>query len=255
MIELKTAGEIDAMREAGRVVAAVHAAVRERAAIGVTLHELDQVARTVIEEAKAKSSFLGYHPSFGATPYPGVICTSVNGAMLHGLPTTYRLRDGDLISVDCAAHLDGWHADGTVSFTVGHAREDDLKLVRAADEMLAAGIAAAVPGARMGDIGHAMSLVGRGAGYGVQNDFAGHGIGREMHESPFVPNEGRPGRGMRLLPGLVIAIEPSLIAGGSDDYRMADDGWTVVTADGSRSAHVEHTVAVTQDGPVILTLP
>ncbi|MER7503002.1 type I methionyl aminopeptidase [Nonomuraea pusilla] len=255
MIELKTAGEIDAMREAGRVVAAVHAAVRERAAIGVTLHELDQVARTVIEEAKAKSSFLGYHPSFGATPYPGVICTSVNGAMLHGLPTTYRLRDGDLISVDCAAHLDGWHADGTVSFTVGHAREDDLKLVRAADEMLAAGIAAAVPGARMGDIGHAMSLVGRGAGYGVQNDFAGHGIGREMHESPFVPNEGRPGRGLRLLPGLVIAIEPSLIAGGSDDYRMADDGWTVVTADGSRSAHVEHTVAVTQDGPVILTLP
>lgn len=255
MITLKTAGEIDAMREAGKVVAAVQAAVVERAAVGVTLLGLDEVARGVIEDAGAGSSFLGYHPSFGAMPYPGVICTSVNGVMLHGLPTPYRLRDGDLLSVDCGAYIDGWHADGTISFTVGHAREADLKLIRAADETLAAGIGAAVAGGRMGDIGHAMSLVGRGAGYGMQNDFGGHGIGRAMHEEPFVPNEARAGRGLRLRPGLVIAIEPSLMAGGEDEYRMAEDGWSVCSGDGSRSAHVEHTVAVTEDGPIVLTLP
>ncbi|TDD26386.1 type I methionyl aminopeptidase [Nonomuraea diastatica] len=254
MIELKSAGEIAAMREAGKVVAGVHAAVRERAGIGVTLKQLDEVARTVIEEAGAGGSFLGYHPSFGATPYPGVICTSVNGVMLHGLPTSYRLRDGDLISVDCGAYIDGWHADGTVSFTVGHAREEDLKLIKVAEETLAAGIEAALPGGRMGDIGHAMSTVGRGAGYGMQNDFGGHGIGRAMHESPFVPNEARRGRGLRLRPGLVIAIEPSLMAGGGDAYYMADDGWSVCSGDGSRSVHVEHTVAITGDGPVVLTV-
>ncbi|MEV5554400.1 type I methionyl aminopeptidase [Nonomuraea wenchangensis] len=255
MIELKSAGEIDAMREAGRVVAAVHAAVRDQAAVGVTLRRLDEVARTVIEEAGAGASFLGYHPSFGATPYPGAICTSVNGTMLHGLPTAYRLRDGDLLSVDCGAIVDGWHADGTVSFTVGTPRAEDLKLIQVAEETLAAGIRAAVPGGRMGDIGHAMSTVGRGAGYGMQNDFAGHGIGRAMHETPFVPNEARAGRGLRLRPGLVIAIEPSLMAGGGDDYYMAEDGWSVCSGDGSRSVHVEHTVAVTADGPVVLTLP
>ncbi|SET28296.1 type I methionyl aminopeptidase [Nonomuraea wenchangensis] len=255
MIELKSAGEIDAMREAGRVVAAVHAAVRDQAAVGVTLRRLDEVARTVIEEAGAGASFLGYHPSFGATPYPGVICTSVNGTMLHGLPTAYRLRDGDLLSVDCGAIVDGWHADGTVSFAVGTPRAEDLKLIQVAEETLAAGILAAVPGGRMGDIGHAMSTVGRGAGYGMQNDFAGHGIGRAMHETPFVPNEARAGRGLRLRPGLVIAIEPSLMAGGGDDYYMAEDGWSVCSGDGSRSVHVEHTVAVTADGPVVLTLP
>ncbi|GAA3564828.1 type I methionyl aminopeptidase [Nonomuraea rosea] len=255
MIELKSAGEIGAMRAAGRVVAAVHAAVRERAAAGVTLKQLDEVARTVIEEAGAGASFLGYHPSFGATPYPGVICTSVNGVMLHGLPSPYRLRDGDLISVDCGAIIDGWHADGTVSFAVGQAREEDLKLIRVAEETLAAGIQAALPGGRMGDIGHAMSTVGRGAGYGMQNDFGGHGIGREMHEAPFVPNEATRGRGLRLRPGLVIAIEPSLMAGGGDGYYMADDGWSVCSGDGSRSVHVEHTVAITTDGPVVLTLP
>ncbi|MFG1704624.1 type I methionyl aminopeptidase [Nonomuraea sp. M3C6] len=255
MIEFKTAGEIDAMREAGRVVAAVQAAVRERAAVGVSLKQLDEVARMVIQEAGAGASFLGYHPSFGAMPYPGVICTSVNGVMLHGLPTPYRLRDGDLLSVDCGAYIEGWHADGTVSFAVGHARAEDLKLIRVAEETLAAGIEAALPGGRMGDIGHAMSTVGRGAGYGMQNDFGGHGIGRAMHESPYVPNEARSGRGLRLRPGLVIAIEPSLMAGGGDGYFMAEDGWSVCSGDGSRSVHVEHTVAITADGPVILTLP
>ena len=255
MIELKTSGEIEAMREAGRVVATVHARVRDHATAGVSLRELDELAREIISGAGAGSSFLGYHPSFGATPYPGVICTSVNGVMLHGLPTAYRLRDGDLLSLDCGAYLDGWHADAAVSFTIGHARQDDLTLIGTAERMLSAGIAAVVPGARMGDIGHAMSRIGRAAGYGIQNDFAGHGIGRAMHEAPFVPNEERPGRGLRLRPGLVIAIEPSLMAGGGDDYRMASDGWSLCTGDDSRAAHVEHTVAITEDGPVILTVP
>ncbi|WP_166350022.1 type I methionyl aminopeptidase [Phytoactinopolyspora limicola] len=253
MIELKTIGEIDAMAAAGRVVSAVHHAVRSQAAVGTSLLELDHLARTVIGDAGASSSFLGYHPSFGATPYPGVICTSVNGVMLHGLPTSYRLRDGDLLSVDCGAHVDGWHADAAVSFVVGHPHPQDLDLIDATERMLAAGIDAAQPGARMGDIGHAMSRVGRAGGYGIQTDFGGHGIGRAMHEEPFVPNEGRPGRGLRLVPGLVIAIEPSLMAGGQDEYRFDDDGWSIRSADDSRGAHVEHTVAITEEGPRILT--
>lgn len=253
MVELKTPNEIDTMAEAGRVVASVHAAVRAKAAVGVSLRELDDIARQVMHDAGAGSSFLGYHPSFGATPFPGVICTSVNGAMLHGLPTKYRLRDGDLLSIDAGAYIDGWHADGAISFVVGQPNEADLALIRTAERMLAAGIDAAVPGAKLGDIGHAMSGVGRAAGYGIQNDFGGHGIGRAMHEGPFVPNEGRPGRGWPLRPGLVIAIEPSLMAGGSDEYRMDSDGWSICSADGSRSAHVEHTIAITDDGPRILT--
>lgn len=255
MIEFKTSGEIDAMREAGRIVATVHAQVRAQAATGVSLLELDEVARQVLHDAGAGSSFLGYHPSFGATPYPGVICTSVNHVMLHGLPTSYRLRDGDLLSIDCGAHIDGWHADAAISFSVGHHKDGDQALIETAERMLAAGIQAAVPGARLGDIGQVMSRIGRTAGYGIQNDFAGHGIGRAMHEEPFVPNEGRRGRGLRLRPGLVIAIEPSLMAGGANDYTMDPDGWSLCSADGSRTAHVEHSVAVTDDGPLILTLP
>jgi methionyl aminopeptidase len=255
VIELKTPGEVDAMRAAGRVVAAVHDEVRAQAAVGVSLRELDEVARKVIDGAGAGSSFLGYHPHFAPSPYPGVLCTSVNEVMLHGLPTSYRLRDGDLLSVDCGAHIDGWHADAAVSFVVGAADRSDLDLIATAERCLAAGIDAARTGARMGDIGHAMAAVGRAAGYGIQSDFAGHGIGRAMHEDPFVPNESRPGRGLWLRPGLVIAIEPSLMAGGHDDYRIGPDGWSVVTGDGSRGAHVEHTVAIGEDGPRILTLP
>jgi methionyl aminopeptidase len=255
VIELRTAGQIEAMRKAGKVVAAVHAEVRAQATVGTTLHELDEVARKVINDAGAGSSFLGYHPHFAPTPYPGVLCTSVNDVMLHGLPTAYRLRDGDLLSVDFAAHVDGWHADAATTFVIGRPRQADLDLIATAERCLAAGIDAAQAGARMGDIGDAMSAIGRGAGYGIQNDFAGHGIGRSMHEDPFVFNEARPGRGLPLRPGLVIAIEPSLMAGGRDDYRIGDDGWSVITGDGSRGAHVEHTVAITDDGPRILTLP
>lgn len=243
------------MREAGRVVAAIHTEVREHAVVGVSLAELDEVARKVIDSAGARSSFLGYHPHFGATPFPGVICTSVNDVMLHGIPTGYRLRDGDLLSVDAGAHIDGWHADGAISFIVGNPAPDDLQLIATNEEALAAGIAAAQPGNRMGDIASAMAEVILPSGYGVQTDFAGHGIGHAMHEEPFVPNVGRGGRGLKLRPGLVIAIEPSLMAGGRHEYRIADDGWSVCTTDGSRSTHVEHTVAITDDGPRILTTP
>jgi methionyl aminopeptidase len=253
MVELKTPGEIDAMAEAGRVVADVHATVRAQAAVGVSLKELDDIAHGVIREAEATSSFLGYQPGFASYPYPGVLNTSVNDVMLHGLPTAYRLRDGDVLGVDCGAHIDGWHADAAVTFVVGNADPADQKLIETTERMLYAGIEAAQPGGRMGDISHVMSAIGRAAGYGIQSDFGGHGIGRAMHEEPFVPNEGRPGRGWPLRPGLVIAIEPSLMAGGADHYYIDDDGWSIRTGDGSRGAHVEHTVAITDDGPRILT--
>lgn len=255
MIELKTANEIATMREAGKVVAAVHTGVRAEAAVGVTLKALDDLAHDIIRSHGAGSSFLGYHPHFAPTPYPGVINASVNDAMLHGIPTKYRLRDGDLLSIDCGAYIDGWHADAAISFVVGRPRPEDLDLIKATEDALAAGIDAAQPGSRMGDIGHAISAAVKSTGFGMQNDFVGHGIGRAMHEEPPVPNKARPGRGLRLRPGLVIAIEPSLMAGGDDGYAIGEDGWSIMTGDGSRGAHAEHTVAITDDGPMILTLP
>lgn len=255
MIELKTPNEIASMRAAGRVVAAVHAGVRAQAAIGVTLKALDDVAHDIIRSHDAQSSFLGYHPHFAQTPYPGVINASVNDTMLHGLPTKYRLRDGDLLSIDCGAHVDGLHADAAISFVVGTPRPEDLALIKATEDALAAGIDAARPGARLGDIGNAIMTSVESTGFGMQNDFAGHGIGRAMHEEPFVPNKARSGRGLRLKPGLVIAIEPSLMAGGSDEYKIATDGWSIMTGDGSTGAHAEHTVAITDEGPTVLTLP
>jgi methionyl aminopeptidase len=255
MIELKTVGELAVMREAGRVVARALEAVRINAAIGVSMRELDELAAGVISGAGAKPSFLDYHPAFAPSPYPGVICTSVNDAVVHGIPTDYRLRDGDLVSIDCGAYIDGWHGDAAISFVVGTADPADLRLIETTARGLAAGIEAARPGNRLGDIGHAVRAVGRAAGYGILADHGGHGIGRAMHEAPNVPNEGRAGKGLRLTPGMVLAIEPMFHAGGSDDYRHADDGWTLHTVDGSRAAHVEHTVAITKDGPRILTLP
>ncbi|MEV7521945.1 type I methionyl aminopeptidase [Streptomyces sp. NPDC091371] len=253
MVELKTDRSIDEMRAAGRVVAHALAAVRESARVGVSLQELDRVARAVLREAGASSPFLGYRPHFAPVPFPGVICASVNDAIVHGVPGGYRLRDGDLVSIDCGAKLGGWVGDAAVSFTVGRARPADLRLIQAAEAALAAGIAAAVPGNRIGDIAHAIGTVCRGAGYGIPDGFGGHGVGRAMHEDPGVPNEGPPGRGMRLRPGMVLAIEPMLIAGGTDDYACDGDGWTLRTVDGSRAAHAEHTVAITADGPRILT--
>ncbi|MFJ3924589.1 type I methionyl aminopeptidase [Streptomyces sp. NPDC090022] len=253
MVELKTDHEIDAMREAGRVVARALAAVRASARVGSSLLDLDRTARAVLREAGTSSPFLGYRPSFAPVPFPAVVCASVNDAIVHGVPDGYRLRDGDLVSVDCGARLRGWAGDAAVSFTVGTARPADLRLIGTAEAALTAGIEQARPGRRIGDIAHAIGRVVRSAGYGIPDGFGGHGIGRSMHEDPGVPNEGPAGRGMRLRAGMVLAIEPMVIAGGTDDYRTDGDGWTLRTVDGSRAAHAEHTVAITADGPRILT--
>ncbi|MFF7889114.1 type I methionyl aminopeptidase [Streptomyces sp. NPDC007896] len=255
MVEIKTDAALDAMREAGRVVARALAAVREAAGVGVSLQELDEAARSVLAEAGAGSPFLGYRPSFAPVAFPAVICTSVNDAVSHGIPTGYRLRDGDLVSIDCGAQLDGWAGDAAITFTVGTPRPGDLDLIDATQQALDAGIAAAQVGSRIGDISHAIDTVARKAGCGMPADFGGHGIGRRMHEDPHVPNRGRPGRGFPLRHGLVLAIEPMLMAGGQNTYRTDIDGWTLRTTDGSRAAHIEHTVAITDQGPRILTLP
>ncbi|MDG9717697.1 type I methionyl aminopeptidase [Streptomyces sp. DH24] len=253
MVELKTDTSIDAMHAAGQVVGRALTAVRQAADVGVSLLELDALAHEVLREAGASSPFLGYRPSFALTPFPAVLCTSVNDAVVHGVPTAYRLRDGDLLSVDFGAELDGWVGDSAISLVVGTPRPADLRLIETAERALAAGIEAAVVGNRIGDIAHAIGSVCRGAGYGLMEDFGGHGVGRRMHEDPPVPNEGRPGRGLKLRHGMVLAIEPMLIAGGTDAYHTAPDGWTLCTNDGSRAAHVEHTVAITHAGPRILT--
>ncbi|MFF7337718.1 type I methionyl aminopeptidase [Streptomyces sp. NPDC008163] len=253
MVQLKTDTSIEAMRATGRVVARMLTAAREAAEVGVSLRELDEVARGVLREAGAGSPFLGYRPHFAPVPFPAVICASVNDAIVHGIPTDYRLRDGDLVSIDAGAKLDGWAGDSAISFTVGRARPSDTRLVDTAYRALAAGIAAATVGNRIGDIAHAIGTVCRAGGYGIPEGFGGHGVGREMHEDPGVPNEGRPGRGMPLRHGMVLAIEPMLTGGGVDTYRTDRDGWTLRTTDGSRAAHAEHTVAITDEGPRILT--
>ncbi|GAB2830598.1 type I methionyl aminopeptidase [Actinocorallia aurea] len=255
MVELKSRADLSGMREAGRVVALALAAAKDAAAVGVSLLELDEAARAVLDKAGASSPFLGYRPSFAPTPFPAVLCTSVNDAIVHGIPTAYRLRDGDLVSVDCGAHLDGWTGDAALTFTVGRPRPQDLELIARTEEALHAGIAAAGAGGRMGDISAAIGAVAESAGCGMPRDFGGHGIGRTMHEDPHVPNRGKAGRGYPLKPGLTLAIEPMLMAGSSDRYVTDPDGWTLRTADGSRAAHVEHTIAVTEEGPQILTLP
>ncbi|WP_189315990.1 type I methionyl aminopeptidase [Streptomyces brasiliensis] len=241
------------MHAAGQVVGRALTAVREAACVGVALLELDEVAREVLREAGAKSPFLGYRPSFAPTPVPAVVCASVNDAIVHGIPTRYRLRDGDLVSIDCGADPDGWVGDSAISFTVGRPRPADVRLIETAERALTAGIEAAVVGNRIGDIAHAVGTVCGTAGYGIPDGFGGHGVGRHMHEDPAVPNEGRPGRGLPLRHGMVLAIEPMLIASGRDGYHAAPDGWTLRTNDGSRAAHTEHTVAITEMGPRILT--
>ncbi|MDQ3053674.1 MAG: type I methionyl aminopeptidase [Actinomycetota bacterium] len=255
MVELRTPGEIEAMRASGRVVAQALQEVRAAATVGSRLSTLDDVAGEVILGAGATSPFLGYQPSFAPTPFRGVICTSVNDVALHGTPGPYRLADGDLLSIDCGSILDGWAADAATSFVVGIPRQADLELIETTKAALDAGIRAARVGGRLGDISAAIAAVGRAARCGISTDYGGHGIGRTMHQDPSVPNDGRPGRGLPLRSGLVIAIEPWFMAGGGDGYLVDDDGWTLRSADGSRAAHVEHTVALTPDGPLILTAP
>lgn len=242
--------DLVALRAAGRVVAEMHAAIRSAAVPGTTTEELDRVARAVIAAHGARSNFLGYHG------FPATICASVNEELIHGIPSQRQLADGDVLSVDCGAIVDGWHGDAAFTMIVGHAASAPVgaaALLATAEAALAAGIAAMRPGGHLGDIGAAIDAVVRAGGFGSPHDYCGHGIGRAMHEDPDVPNRGRRGRGPRLEPGVVLAIEPMLIAGGDDEVRELDDGWTVASADGSLCAHVEHTVLVTEHGPEILT--
>ncbi|QTX04485.1 type I methionyl aminopeptidase [Agromyces archimandritae] len=252
MIELRTPAELERMRPAGRFVASVLEATRDAAKVGVNLLELDALAHEMIRKAGAESCYIDYHPSFGASPFGKVICTSVNDAVLHGLPHDYTLRDGDLLSLDFAASVDGWVADSAVSVVVGTARPADLKLIRTTELALEAGIAAARVGNRIGDISAAIAEVGHGAGYKINTDFGGHGVGRTMHGDPHVPNDGRARRGLPLKPGLVIAIEPWFLETTKRIFTDPD-GWTLRSADGSRGAHSEHTIAVTDGDPIVLT--
>jgi methionyl aminopeptidase len=252
VIELRSRDEVEAMRPAGRFVADVVSALAAAVRPGVSLLELDALAHRMISERGAASCYIDYHPSFGAMPFGKVLCTSVNDAVLHGLPYDYRVRDGDNVSLDFAAEVDGWVADSAVTVPVGTPHPDDQRMIETAERALAAGIAAATAGNRIGDISAAIGTVINDAGFAVNTSFGGHGVGRTMHEAPDVPNWGEAGKGPLLRPGLVIAIEPWFLAG-NGQIRMDKDGWTIRSADRSRGVHVEHTVAITADGPVVLT--
>ncbi|WP_159844258.1 type I methionyl aminopeptidase [Nocardia sp. CY41] len=252
MVELKSPAEIARMRVAGRFVADVLAGLRARARVGVNLLDLEAHVRERIRERGAQSCYWDYAPSFGRGPFRNTVCLSVNDAVLHGLPFDYALGDGDVLTMDLAVGIDGWVADAATTVVVGTAADADLRLVRATEEALAAAIAVAVPGNHIGDISAAIAAVARDYGYPVNTEFGGHGLGRTMHEDPHVPNDGRPGRGYRLRPGLTIAIEP-WFARTTDRIVTDPDGWTIRSADGSRTAHSEHTVAITPDGPEVLT--
>ena len=252
MIELRTPAEIEQMKPAGRFVADVLSRLEAAAGVGVNLLELDALAHELIRQRGAESCYIDYHPSFGAMPFGKVLCTSVNDAVLHGLPFDYRLRDGDLLSLDFAASVDGWVADSAVSLVVGSPAQQDLDLIDTATRALEAGIAAARSGSRIGDISAAIAAVAHADGLSINTDFGGHGVGRTMHGDPHVPNDGRAGRGYPLKPGLVIAIEPWFLQ--STDKLYTDrDGWTLRSGDGSRGAHMEHTIAVTDGDPLVLT--
>jgi methionyl aminopeptidase len=240
--------ELKKMRKAGRVVAEMHAATRAAAKPGVTTLELDTVAREVLEKRGARSNFLNYHG------FPAVICTSPNDMIVHGIPGPYRLADGDILSIDCGAIIEGYHGDAAFTMAIGEVDAEAEKLIRVTEESLEAGIAQMVDGNRLSDIGHAVQTVAEGAGFSVVREYVGHAIGTAMHEEPQVPNYGAPGKGVKLRAGMVFAVEP-MINAGRPGTRLLDDGWSVVTADGSLSAHFEHTIAITEHGPEIFTLP
>lgn len=243
----RTSDQLASMRAAGRVVAEMHECIRAAAVPGVTTARLDHVARDVLERRGATSNFLGYHG------FPAVICASVNDEVIHGIPNDTELVDGDLLSIDCGAIIDGWHGDAAFTMGIGAISPDAQRLLDAGERALAAGISAMLPGGHVGDIGAAVQAVVEAAGFGSPKHYCGHGIGRAMHEDPDVPNRGKHGKGARLEAGVVLAIEPMLLGGGRDAVDELDDGWTIVTRDHSLAVHVEHTVLVTQGGPEILT--
>jgi len=248
-ITRRTAEELAALRRAGRVVAEMHERTRAALRPGTTTGELDRIGRQVLAERGATSNFLGV----GGT-YPAVICASPNEVVVHGIPGHRVLEEGDIVSVDCGAVVDGWHGDAAYTAGVGAISDEARHLIEATEAALDAAVAHMVAGRHLGDVGHAVESVVEAAGLHVVDGYTGHGIGRAMHEPPNVPNVGRPGRGLRLRAGNVLAIEP-MVATGTPDTATLIDGWTVVTVDGSWAAHAEHTVAVTDDGPQILTLP
>lgn len=235
------------MRAAGRVVAEMHLAIRAAAKPGVTTLTLDAVGRDVLARRGADSNFFGYHG------FPAVICASVNDEVIHGIPNTRPLAEGDVLSIDCGAIINGWHGDAAFTMGIGTISPEAQRLIDAADAALAAAVREMRPHRHLGDVGAAVEGVVTSTGYGNPHHYCGHGIGQAMHEDPDVENRGRAGRGPELLPGMVLAIEPMLLGGGNDDVIELDDGWTIVTADGSLAAHVEHTVLVGQNGPEILT--
>lgn len=254
IVPARTSGELDAMQSAGEIVGRALLACRDAAKPGVTTTDLNDIAHQVILDAGATPSFLGYEG------FPASVCASVNEVIVHGIPSKDTvLADGDLVSIDCGAILDGWHGDSALTFGVGKLAEDVEKLNRATSEVLEAGIAAMVPGARLTDISHALEMATRDAELrhdielGIVDGYGGHGIGREMHMDPFLANEGKPGHGPRIVEGSVLAIEPMLILGGEWGSDELDDGWTVVSADRMPASHWEHTVAATKSGPRILT--
>ncbi|MFL1431594.1 MULTISPECIES: type I methionyl aminopeptidase [unclassified Nocardiopsis] len=255
MIEILNPGELARAKETGALVADILEALRGRSGVGTNLLDIDRWAKEMILEAGAQSCYVDYAPSFGRGPFGHYICTGVNDAVLHGLPHDRVLEDGDLLSLDLAVSLDGVAADAAISFIVGDARPaESVAMIEATERALRAGIAAAGPGARVGDISHAIGSVLKEAGYPINTEFGGHGIGSTMHQDPHVPNIGRRGTGYKLRPGLMLALEPWVMR---DTARLVTDadGWTLRSATGCRTAHSEHTVAITEDGAEILTLP
>ena len=236
------------MRRAGRVVAEMHEVCIRRSCPGATTADLDAAARVVLAARGARSNFLGYHG------FPAVVCVSPNEVVVHGIPGPRVLEAGDIVSIDCGAVVEGWHADAAVTVPVGEVDVESRRLVEVTRRSLEAAIDRLEVGNRLGDVGAACEEVVRAAGFSVVRDYVGHGIGTAMHEDPQVPNHGPPGRGMRLREGMVLAVEPMVNAGGAATRVLGDD-WTVETLDGSRSAHFEHTVALTEHGPEVLTLP
>jgi methionyl aminopeptidase len=252
VIEYRTPDEVEEMRAAGRFVADVLTALVQKARVGSNLLELDALAHEMIKERGAESCYIDYHPSFGAMPFGKVLCTSVNDAVLHGLPYDYNLADGDMVSFDFAASVDGWVADSASTVIVGDADPADQRLIDITNRALEAGIAKARPGNRLGDISAAIGGIAKQNRLKVNLEFGGHGVGRTMHGDPHIPNNGRRNKGLPLQPGLVLAIEPWFLH--STDRIFTDpDGWTLRSVDGSRGAHAEHTVVITEGDPLVLT--
>jgi len=251
VIELKTPAEIEKMRKPSRVVAEILAVLRGMVRPGVTTAELDKTAERMIDRAGARSAFKNYR--VGNAVFPAVLCVSINEQVVHGIPSNRILRDGDIVSLDFGVSIDGYYGDAAITVAVGDVDAESRQLIETTERSLYEGIKNLRPGCRLGDVGAAVQQVAESSGFSVVRDFVGHGIGRALHEEPQVPNFGTPGKGRTLKAGMVIAIEP-MVNAGVPGVRVLDDGWTAVTADGRRSAHFEHTVAVRENGPEILTV-